>query len=142
MNPPHLNALVNEATKRPPHKKEIVLDHDDVFLADGSKFKPLPVKNTSDVLRASLLMLFKHVSDIHVTIVEIIAEKYGLSVEDIHKTITEDSRWSDIFVHPLISDLTETAEKQAEPKVTPPAKPKAPAKKKIVLSDEPEMVFD
>lgn len=138
MNTSQLNTLAKEALKLPRTKKEIVLDNDEVFLADGSKFKPIPVKNTSDVLRGSLLMLFKHVSDIHVTIVEIIAEKYGLSVEDIHKTITEDPRWSQMFVHPLISDLTETAEKQAEP----PAKPKAPSKKKVILSDEPELVFE
>jgi len=135
MNTSQLKSLVKETVKQPPTKKEIVLDQDDVSLADGSTFKPLPVKTSSDVLRASLLMLFKHVSDIHITIVEIIAEKYGLSIEDIHTTITEDPRWSAIFVHPLISDLTETAHQQAIPKSTP-------AKKKIVLSDEPELVFE
>ena len=142
MNTPQLKALAKEALKAPRGTKEIVLDQEDVFLADGSKFKPIPVKNTSDVLRGSLLMLFKHVSDIHVTVVEIIAEKYGLSVEDIHKTVTEDPRWSQMFIHPLISDLTETAHTQAEPKPEAPAKPKAPPKKKVILSDEPELVFD
>lgn len=140
MNTQQVKALVQETMKQPPVKKTITLDTDEVFLADGSKFKPLPVKNSSDVLRASLLMLFKHVSDVHVTIVEIIAEKFDLSVEDIHKTITEDPRWDAIFVHPLISDLTETAHNQAVPKAE--VKHKEPPKKKIILSDEPELVFE
>jgi hypothetical protein len=135
MNTPQIKALVKESMKKPAVKKSVTLDTEAVFLADGSQFKPIPVKTSSDVLRASLLMMFKHVSDIHVTIVEIIAEKFGLSVEDIHKAITDDPRWAAIFTNPLISDLTETAEKQAVPK------PK-PSPKKIILSDEPELVFE
>lgn len=139
-------------------KKSVTLVKEEVVLADGSTFVPMEVKNSSDVLRASLLMLFKHVSDIHVTLVEIVAEKFGLSVEDIHAAVTEDPRWSQMFVNPLITDLTATANEQAVKK--PEAKPKKPRAKRqskpkpkavappnvddeeLVFNDDDELVFD
>jgi hypothetical protein len=126
-----VKALAKETAKKLPTKKKVTLVQEPVILADGSTMKPLPVKNASDVLRGSLLMLFKHVADIHVTVVEIVADKFGIPVEDLHKAITEDPRWAEMFVHPLITDLTETA-------MTNATKPKP----KIILSDEPEIVFD
>ncbi len=120
------------SANQPKTKKNVKLVQEPVILSDGSTMKPLQIKSPSDVHRASLLMLFKHVSDIHVTLVEIIAEKYGLSVEDIHKTINEDPRWAAMLENPLITDLTATVE---ENKVS---KPKRTIK---ILDDEPELIF-
>jgi hypothetical protein len=140
-----VKALAKETAKKIPTKKQVKVVQEPVILCDGSTFKPLPVKSTSDVLRTSLLMLFKHVADIHVTVIEIVAEKFGISVEDLHKAITEDPRWADMFMHPLISDLTETATTNSVPAPTPAPSPSAPTKStkpSIVLLDEPELVFE
>lgn len=130
---PKVKALAKEVVQT---KKQVTLCAGPVHLADGALLKPLEVKDSSDVLRASLLMLFKHVADIHVTVVEIVADKFGLKVEDIHKAINDDPRWSDIFNHPLVSDLTATCEANAVPE------PKPKPKKHIVISEEPDLVFD
>ena len=122
-------------------KKQIQVIQEPVILSDGSTMKPLQVKSSSDVLRASLLMLFKHVSDIHVTLVEIVAEKFGISIEDIHKTIQEDPRWAAIFTDPLITDLTATVEENKVETKTETKTERKP-KRKIQILEEPELIFD
>ncbi len=94
---------------------------------------PLDVSTPNDVLQASLLMLFKHVADIHITLVEIVAEKFDIKIDDIHTVVNEDPRWSAMMVNPLITDLTKTVKEHS---VT------SPKKKAIVISDEPDLVFD
>jgi hypothetical protein len=119
------------------HLNKMKLVKESVTLADGSTFVPMEVKTNSDALRASLLMLFKHVADVHVTLVEIVAEKFDLKVDDIMNVVTEDPRWQTMLVDPLITDLTATVSKNSV------AKPKATKKKPaIVIADEPELVFD
>lgn len=120
------NKAINESKKKP-----VTLVSEPVVMAGGAGFTPLEVKSSSDLLRASLLTLFKHVADIHITVVEVIAEKFDLSVEDIHNAITEDPRWQKMLADPLISDLTATAKEQSRP-----------VKKPIKVSDEPELTFD
>lgn len=129
-----VKGLANEVAAKGRGKKQVTVCTEPVHLADGSALKPLEVKDSSDVLRASLLMLFKHVADIHVTVVEIVADKFGLKIDDIHSAITEDPRWANIFLHPLVSDLTATCEANAT------SAPKT--KKHIVISEEPDLVFD
>ncbi len=133
-------ATVKELAKET-FKKPITLVQEPCILADGSTLKPLQVKNSSDVLRTSLLMLFKHISDIHVTVVEVISEKFGIPIEDIHKAITEDPRWEEMFVHPLITDLTATIEENKLPAVPPSKTETKTAKKPIVIDDEEELIF-
>lgn len=136
MNPSTVKALAKEVSAMPRTKKEVRLVQEATVLADGSTLQPLAVKKSSDVLRASLLMLFKHVSDIHVSLVEIVSEKFGIPIEDLHKAITEDPRWSTMLENPLITDLTKTVDEHSVPA-------KAEAKKQtIIISDEPELVFD
>lgn len=130
MNKTEITTIAKEALKSS-QKKKVTLVQEPITLADGSAFTPISVKNSSDLLRASLLTLFKHVADIHVTVVEVIAEKFDLDVDEIHKAITEDPRWEKMLVDPLITDLTETAEKQAKPK-----------KKPVKISEEEELIFD
>jgi hypothetical protein len=124
--------LAQQTLRKAPQRKPVTLVKEPVTLADGSGFSPMPVKDSSDALRASLLMLFKHVADVHVTVVEIVAEKFNLKVEDIHKAITDDPRWTEMLVNPLITDLTAAAKDQTLPK----------KKKAIVVSNEEELVFD
>lgn len=125
-----VKSLAQEATKTLGSKKPITLVKEDVVLADGTHFVPMEVKTSSDVLRVSLLMLFKHIADIHVCVVNAVADKFGLKIEDIHKAVTEDPRWAEMFVHPLITDLTKTLDENsiAPPPPPPPPKQKKPRK--------------
>ena len=126
----NISELADKAIKES-KKKPVTLVSEPVVMAGGSEFVPMEVKTSSDLLRASLLTLFKHVADIHVTVVEVIAEKFDLSVEDIHTAITEDPRWQKMLTDPVISDLTATAKEQSKP-----------LKKPIKVSEEPELTFD
>lgn len=130
---PSVKTLAKKTLSTPPAKKQVQVVQETVTLADGSTFTPMPVKNANDALRASLLMLFKHVADVHVTVVEIVAEKFGLQVEDIHNAITDDPRWTTLLVNPLISDLTAAATETAVP---------VKKKKTIKVSQEPDLVFE
>jgi hypothetical protein len=127
--------LAKETLKVKPQVKPVTMVKETVTLADGSTLNPLPVKNSNDALRASLLMLFKHVADVHVTVVEIVAEKFNLKVDDIHQAIQEDPRWTELLVNPLITDLTAAATENA-------VKPVPKKKKAIIVSNEDELVFD
>jgi len=129
--------LAKQALATPPQSKPVKVVQETVTLADGSILTPMPVKNSNDVFCASLLMLFKHVADVHVTVVEIIAEKFNLKVDDIHQAIQDDPRWADMLVNPLITDLTAAATENA---VAPKAAPKK--KKAIVVSNEADLVFE
>lgn len=149
-------------------KKPVKIVSETIVLADGSTMEPLEVNTSSDVLRASLLMLFKHVSDIHLSVVEIIADKFKIPLEDVQKAITDDPRWRDMFVNPILTDLTKSVEETtASPKKkrgrppmtpqqkaaakaarlaaktvsTPPVSPKPKKKPIIILSDEEEIIF-
>jgi hypothetical protein len=132
MNKQTVTTLAKEALKTAPKKKSVTLVQEPVHLADGTPYKPMTVNTSSDALRASLLMLFKHVADVHVTLVEIVAEKFGHSVDEVMNAITEDPRWQNMLVDPLVTDLTAAAKENSV------SKPKT----KIVCSNEPEIVFD
>jgi hypothetical protein len=127
--------LAKQTLRTAPKKKSVTLVKETVTLADGSNFTPMAVKNSNDALRASLLMLFKHVADIHVTVVEIVAEKFNLKVEDIHEAIVQDPRWNEMLVNPLITELTAAVAENA-------VKPVPKKKKAIVVSAEDDLVFD
>ena len=128
--PTSVPALAEKAIKAS-KKKPVTLVREPVVMADGSEFVPMAVNNSSDLLRASLLTLFKHVADIHITVVEVIADKFGLSIDEIHTAITEDPRWKKMLVDPVISDLTQSAKEQSKP-----------AKTAIKVSSEEELIFD
>jgi hypothetical protein len=162
-----VKALAKETFAKARFNKPIELKSEEVILTDGSVFNPMPVKNSSDLLRATLLMMFKHVADIHVVVVQVIAEKFGLDINDIEKAITEDPRWTQMLMNPIITDLTTTAMENSSPppkkrgrpskkvaaakppppkKVSPPAPPAAPAaapkKPTILIDDDEVLVFN
>lgn len=146
-----VKALAKEAFQTARAKKTVQMKNEEVILADGSVFHPMPVKSSSDLLRATTLILFKHVADIHLVVVQIIAEKFGLDIDDIQKAITEDPRWTEMLINPVISDLTATAQENASPPAPkkrgrPPksaSKPAAAVVKKVELEpEEGDLVFD
>lgn len=67
--------------------------------------KPLDLVSAKDGLRATLLMMMKHVADVHVAVLEIIGEKYNLDVDEMCSTVKDDKRFQDILKQPILTDL-------------------------------------
>ena len=51
-------------------------------------------------------MILQHVADFHMTVVDIISEKYNIPVDEIMNTVTSDSRYTNMLVDPKIHRLT------------------------------------
>lgn len=126
-------AMAEGASIRP-EKKEIQLQKEEVQLADGSTMKPLQVRNADDGLKATLLILFKHVADMHISVMEIISEKFGLDIDEMHLAIKDHPKWIAMFDNPMVSDLTFDVFKNSEKKspattsvASPPSSPKSSA---------------
>ena len=77
----------------------------------------------------SLKMILCHVADFHITVVDIISEKYNIPVDEIMKTITSDSRFTNMVVDPKIHRLTQ--EDQVETTATTITKKTSEKKIKI-----------
>jgi hypothetical protein len=79
-----------------------------VFLNTGGGEEPyIPVNITSAraAYAASLHLLFKHVADFHILMVDIIAEKYKLDTAEIIHVCHEDKRFQQMVVAPTIHSL-------------------------------------
>ena len=77
----------------------------------------------------SLRTILCHVADFHITVVDIISEKYNIPVDEIMKTITSDSRYTKMIVDPKIHRLTQ--EDQVETTATTITKKTSEKKIKI-----------
>ena len=87
-----------------------------------------------DAYAESLKMILQHVADFHMTVVDIISEKYKIPVDEIMNTVTSDSRYTNMVVDPKIHHFTAAlSQNQVETTVTPaPVTPAAPVTKKII----------
>jgi hypothetical protein len=54
---------------------------------------------------ACLHLVFQHTADIHITMMEILAEKYGLSVNDMIETVTKEDRFKNMMIHPALNGM-------------------------------------
>lgn len=81
---------------------------------------PVEVEVKSDARDAyaeSLKMILQHVADFHMTVVDIISEKYNIPVDEIMNTVTSDSRYTNMLVDPKIHRLTSSSN-QSQVEVT------------------------
>lgn len=68
---------------------------------------PVQVNESAAAVYAeSLKMILQHVAEFHITVVDIISEKYNIPVDEIMKTVTSDSRYTNMLVDPKIHRLT------------------------------------
>ena len=88
---------------------------------------PIEVKTARDAYAASLHVLFKHVADFHICIVQTFSKKYGIPEDDILKTIQESEEFKNMHVDPVLDP--ETLGYLSCP-IQEPAP--APAKKRVV----------
>jgi hypothetical protein len=69
----------------------------------------IEIKDGRSAYAASLQMIFRHVADFHITVVEIISEKYNIPVDEIMNTVTCDSRYQNMVVGEDIHRLSTVA---------------------------------
>ena len=70
---------------------------------------PIEIKNGRDAYAASLHMLFNHFAQFHISVVDIISDKYNIPVEEIMNTIKTDDRYTSMSVCPNIHELSKAA---------------------------------
>lgn len=99
---------------------------------------PVEIKDGRSAYAASLQMILKHVADFHITVVDIISEKYNIPVDEIMNTVTSDSRYTNMLVNPDIHTLSANSgqEEQAQGHQPKPSKP-ATVQKKIKIKPKP-----
>ena len=83
-----------------------------------------------DAYAESLKMILQHVADFHIAVVDIISEKYKIPVDEIMKTVTSDSRYTNMVVDPKIHRLTATALNQDQVETTETTATTVPVTKK------------
>ena len=69
-------------------------------------------RDARDAYAESLKMILQHVADFHMTVVDIISEKYNIPVDEIMNTVTSDSRYVNMLVDPKIHRLTSSSSNQ------------------------------
>lgn len=94
-----------------------------------------------DAYAESLKMILQHVADFHMTVVDIISEKYKIPVDEIMNTVTADSRYTNMVVDPKIHHFTATLnqDKVETPETTETTAPvtKKISEKKIKIKPKP-----
>jgi hypothetical protein len=58
----------------------------------------IEIQDGRNAYALSLQMIFRHVADFHMTVVDIISEKYNIPVDEIMNTVTSDSRYKNMVV--------------------------------------------
>ena len=96
----------------------------------GNNNKRTSTLSTSTAYAESLKIILQHVADFHLTVVEIISEKYNISVDEMMKTVTSDPRYANMEVNPEIHRLTSLNQIQQQQHVVEIPAP-VPATKRI-----------
>lgn len=79
---------------------------------------PVQISESATAYAESLKMILQHVAEFHVTVVDIISDKYKIPVDEIMNTVTSDSRYTNMLVDPKIHRLTCTNVKVTMPTTT------------------------
>ena len=83
-----------------------------VYIEKGGQIKPyipIEIKNGRDAYAVSLHMLFNHFAQFHISVVDIISDKYHIPVEEIMNTIKSDDRYINMSVCPNIHELSKAS---------------------------------
>ena len=110
-------------------------------------------RDARDAYAESLKMILQHVADFHLTVVDIISDKYNIPVDEIMNTVTSDSRYTNMLVDPKIHNLTSSSSNQnhvektetkattATPVTQLAAATKKPTEKKIRIKPKNSIVI-
>lgn len=108
----------------------------------------IEIKDGRSAYALSLKMIFQHVADFHMTVVDIISDKYNIPVDDIMNVVTSDSRYKNMVVdkdlHRLstvVGAVNESEKKKDETLLKTKTKPsivkKIDGEKKIKIKIKP-----
>lgn len=88
-------------------KRARIVEEPAYVTTDGEVKPYLPVEITKarEAYAASLDVLFKHVADFHVMIVQILADKYKLDEEEMLSAIKDDPRYTGMMSQPKLNPL-------------------------------------
>ena len=93
---------------------------------------PIEIKNGRDAYAASLHMLFNHFAQFHISVVDIISDKYNIPVEEIMNTIKTDDRYTNMSVCPNIHELSKATSSVASVDVPVETATVVDSKKKVI----------
>ena len=71
--------------------------------------------------KASLQLIFAHMADFHMYVLDCISKKYGHTPDELVSTIRESPEWKTLYVHPTLRQFTEGIELQCRRGVVPAA---------------------
>jgi hypothetical protein len=94
-----------------------------VFINNDGSMTPYisrDVVGHREMYGASLHLVFKHTADFHMTMLEILAEKYDLSVDDMLEKIHGDERFTNMVVNPTIHAMGYFEKEDLEKKIPAP----------------------
>ena len=73
---------------------------------EGTKpYIPIDIKGPRDAYAASLHLLFNHVAQFHVQMLEILGDKYKIPVEEMLKVVKEDPRYVQQISSPVVQTM-------------------------------------
>lgn len=125
--------------------KSVTIQNEPVFVTKegvSEPYIPREILTHRDAYSASLHLLFKHVADVHLLMVEVLAEKYNLDADEIIQTVQNDQRMKDITLNPTLESLTYFGKEDLAkvvpvvaapppPTVSEPGKP--PKKRRVIV---------
>lgn len=118
--------------------KTAAYTHEPVFIDVSGVSVPYIPKEIVDHRKAysvTLDLLFKHVADFHINMIAIIAEKYNLDAAEMINVVSEDPRYEQMLLHPVIESLGHFGKEDLEKQI--PTTKNAPLTEPIV---EPKKV--
>jgi hypothetical protein len=99
------------------------------ILQNGQRvsYVPIEIKDHREAYAATLHVLFKHVADFHICIVQAFSKKYGIPEDEIMQTIQESEEFKNMHVDPVLHDdrLGYFSQHATETAVVQPDQPEA-----------------
>jgi hypothetical protein len=87
---------------------------------DGGKpYISKEIKGPNTAFSACLHLIFQHTADVYETMLQIVAEKYGHSVEEMMEAVSQDERFKNMMINPVLKGL-DYFDKDDLAKVVPP----------------------
>ena len=85
--------------------KKAKVDSSKRYLRTGEEYTPVEIKNPSLAMNACLHLFMSHSVDFFAIMLDIIADKYGITKDEMVETVIQDPRMKNMSVNPVIHSL-------------------------------------
>jgi len=119
--------------------KNVKYSNEPVFVNADGTLEPYIHQNVvthRDAYAKSLHMLFNHVGEFHILLVQILSEKTGLDSADIIKQIQGDDRLKEMYAMPTVHSMS-FVEKEDVQKVVPIVETLTEKMEGVTITSEP-----